>query len=144
MREMLTEHNRGKPGYEGYLNHRVAALPEVLQAAGYRTYMVGKWHLGEDEKTIPHARGFDETFALVGGGGSHWSDMQWVTPTVSVEYSRNGKEVHSLPEDFYSTKDYTDYLLEWIKRDQKSDQPFFAYLSYTAPHDPLHAPKEYI
>ena len=144
MSEMLPEHARGKPGYEGHLNHRVAALPEVLKANGYRTYMVGKWHLGEDEKTIPHARGFDETFALVGGGGSHWADRKWVTPTVPMTYSRNGKEVESLPEDFYSTKDYTDALVEWIKRDQASDQPFFAYLSYTAPHDPLHAPEEFI
>jgi arylsulfatase A-like enzyme len=144
MSEMLPEHAKGKPGYEGYLNHRVAALPEVLKANGYRTYMVGKWHLGEDEETIPHARGFDETFVLVGGGGSHWSDGQWVTPTVPVEYSRNGEEVKSLPEDFYSTRSYTDSLIEWIKRDQENDQPFFAYLSYTAPHDPLHAPKEYI
>lgn len=144
MHEMLTEYNEGKPGYEGYLNHRVAALPEVLNANGYRTYMVGKWHLGEDKDTIPHARGFDETFVLVGGGGSHWSDMQWVTPTVPVEYSRNGKEVTSLPEDFYSTKNYTDSLIEWLKRDQDTGQPFFAYLAYTAPHDPLHAPQEYI
>ena len=144
MSEMLPEHAKGKPGYEGYLNHRVAALPEALKANGYRTYMVGKWHLGEDESTLPHARGFDETFVLVGGGGSHWNDAKWVTPTVPVEYSRNGEEVKSLPEDFYSTKNYTDALIEWIKRDQDSDKPFFAYLSYTAPHDPLHAPQEYI
>ena len=144
MSEMLPARAKGKPGYEGYLNHRVAALPEVLKANGYRTYMVGKWHLGEDETTIPHARGFDETFVLVGGGGSHWADSKWVTPTVPMTYSRNGKEVKSLPDDFYSTRNYTDTLIEWIKRDQKSDRPFFAYLSYAAPHDPLHAPKKFI
>jgi arylsulfatase len=59
-------------------------------------------------------------------------------------YRRNGKEVKSLPDDFYSTKYYTDILLEWMKRDHQDGKPFFAYLSYTAPHDPLHAPKEYI
>ena len=144
MGERMTESVKGKPGYEGYLNLRVAALPEVLKANGYRTYMVGKWHLGHCEDTLPHARGFDETFVLVGGGGSHWSDQKWLTPTIPVEYSRNGKEMKSLPEDFYSTRNYTDNLIEWIKRDQKSEQPFFAYLSYTAPHDPLHAPQEYI
>ena len=144
MNERMSDDIRGKPGYEGHLNHRVAALPEVLKANGYRTYMVGKWHLGEDERTVPHARGFDETFVLVDGGGSHWADSKWITPTVPMTYSRNGKEVDSLPEDFYSSKDYTDALIEWIKRDQGNDQPFFAYLAYTAPHDPLHAPKEYI
>jgi arylsulfatase len=59
-------------------------------------------------------------------------------------YRRNGKIVESLPDDFYSTKDYTDNLLEWIKKDHGDGKPFFAYLSYTAPHDPLHAPREYI
>lgn len=59
-------------------------------------------------------------------------------------YRRNGKEVESLPEDFYSTTYYTDRLLEWIQRDDGDGEPFFAYLSYTAPHDPLHAPREYI
>ena len=59
-------------------------------------------------------------------------------------YRLNGKEVKSLPDDFYSTKYYTDILLEWMKRDHQDGKPFFAYLSYTAPHDPLHAPKEYI
>lgn len=144
MSERLTEQTRGAPGYEGYLNERVAALPEVLKANGYRTYMVGKWHLGHEEETLPHARGFDETFVLVGGGGSHWSDRKGLTPTISVKYSRQGKSVKSLPDDFYSTRNYTDSLIDWIKRDQDSDQPFFAYLAYTAPHDPLHAPQEHI
>jgi arylsulfatase A-like enzyme len=144
MSEMMSDETKENPGYEGYLNHRVAALPEVLKANGYTTYMVGKWHLGEEANELPSARGFDETFVLVEGGGSHWADSKWVTPTVPMHYSRNGEEVKSVPKDFYSTKNYTDELVGWIERDQDNDQPFFAYLSYTAPHDPLHAPKEYI
>ena len=144
MSEMMSEETKENPGYEGYLNHRVAALPEVLKANGYTTYMVGKWHLGEEPNELPSARGVDETFVLVEGGGSHWADSKWVTPTVPMHYSRNGEEVTSLPADFYSTKNYTDELISWIDRDQASDQPFFAYLSYTAPHDPLHAPIEFI
>jgi arylsulfatase A-like enzyme len=144
MGEMKTAEMEGHPGYAGYLNFEVAALPEVLKAAGYHTYMTGKWHLGSEERTIPHARGFEETFILVPGGGSHWSDRKPLSPPQKMTYRRNGKIVESLPDDFYSTKDYTDHLLEWIKRDRANGRPFFAYLSYTAPHDPLHAPKEYI
>jgi arylsulfatase len=78
------------------------------------------------------------------GGGSHWSDMKPLCTPETLIYRRNGRVVKSLPDDFYSTKYYTNMLLEWIKRDHRDGKPFFAYLSYTAPHDPLHAPKAYI
>lgn len=144
MGELKTPEMEGHPGYAGYLNFEVAALPEVLKAGGYHTYMAGKWHLGHEEETSPHARGFEETFALLPGGGSHWYDQKPLSPPQTMIYSRNGKPMESLPDDFYSTKYYTDILLKWIKEDHKDDKPFFAYLSYTAPHDPLHAPREYI
>jgi arylsulfatase len=144
MGELKTPEMEGHPGYVGYLNFEVAALPEVLKAGGYHTYMVGKWHLGHEKKTIPHARGFDETFALLPGGGSHWSDMKPLSPPQTMVYSRNGKKVESLPDDFYSTTYYTDTLLNFIEQNKNDGKPFFAYLSYTAPHDPLHAPKKYI
>jgi arylsulfatase A-like enzyme len=144
MGERSTPEMRGNPGYEGYLNFEVAALPEVLKAGGYHTYMVGKWHLGHDEKTSPHARGFEETFVLVGGGGSHWGDQKGITPTMPMLYQRNGKAVKTLPDDFYSTKNYTDHVLQWMRKNKGDEKPFFAYLAYTAPHDPLHAPKKYI
>jgi arylsulfatase len=144
MGEFKTPEMEGHPGYAGYLNFEVAALPEVLKAEGYHTYMAGKWHLGYEEETSPHARGFEETFILLPGGGSHWSDRKPLSPTEPMIYRSNGKVVDSLPEDFYSTKYYTDVLLQWIKQNHKDGKPFFAYLAYTAPHDPLHAPKEYI
>lgn len=146
MGERLTPALEGVRGYEGYLNFDVAALPEVLTESGYHTYMVGKWHLGHSANTIPYARGFEETFVLVPGGGSHWKDCKPVSPDSSLEmaYQRNGKSVESLPDDFYSTKDYTDHMLEWMRKNEGDAKPFFAYMAYTAPHDPLHAPKEYI
>jgi arylsulfatase len=144
MGELRTPEMEGHPGYVGYLNFEVAALPEVLRAAGYHTYMAGKWHLGSEERTSPHGRGFEETFILVPGGGSHWSDRKPLSPPEKMVYRRNGKVVESLPDDFYSTRAYTDYLLGWIEKDHGDGRPFFAFLSYTAPHDPLHAPKEYI
>jgi len=144
MGEIKTPEMEGHPGYAGYLNFEVAALPEVLRAGGYHTYMAGKWHLGSEEETIPYARGFEETFILAPGGGSHWQDRKPLSPPQKMTYRRNGKIVESLPNDFYSTKDYTDHLIDWIKNDHGDGKPFFAYLSYTAPHDPLHAPRQYI
>ena len=65
---------RGQPGYEGYLNDRVVALPELLRDAGYLTLMAGKWHLGNTIETTPWSRGFDRSFALLPGGASHYSN----------------------------------------------------------------------
>ena len=144
MGEFKTPEMEDYPGYAGYLNFEVAALPEVLRADGYHTYMAGKWHLGDEPEHRPYARGFEKTFALMPGGGSHWNDRKPLSPPQTMNYSRNGKFVDSLPDDFYSTQYYTDTLLDFLKSDHDDGSPFFAYLSYTASHDPLHAPKEYI
>jgi arylsulfatase len=132
------------PGYAGHLNEQVATMPEVLRDAGYHTYMAGKWHLGEDDDQSPHSRGFEATFTLMNGGGSHWADMKPLSPPQTLIYRNHGQKISSLPDDFYSTKNYTDSLIAFIDRNKDDRKPFFAYLSYTAPHDPLHAPKEYI
>lgn len=134
----------GQPGYEGHLNGRVVTAAEVLASSGYRTYMAGKWHLGLELQQSPSQRGFQETFVLLPGGASHYADAQPLHPAEPVVYRRNGKVVESLPDDFYSTRYYTDNLLSWLNRDANSGAPFFAYLAYTAPHDPLHAPRPYI
>lgn len=132
------------PGYSGHLNDQVAVLPEVLRGAGYHTYMTGKWHLGDEDQHSPFRRGFDKTFAMMHGGASHWADMRPLSPANEVYYRRNGERIYELPSDFYSTKDYTDTLIEFIESDLGSNKPFFAYLSFTAPHNPLHAPADYI
>ena len=144
MEELKTPKQLGKPGYEGYLNNTVAHLPQVLFNAGYQTYLSGKWHLGFEKEHWPSNKGFAETFTLLPGGGSHWADRKPLSPPQIMNYVRNGELVKNLPSDFYSTKNYTDYILEWLERDNNDEKPFFAYVSYTASHDPLHAPKEYI
>lgn len=139
------ENQRGKPGYEGYLNNRVVTLPEALRTAGYRTMMAGKWHLGSrDPDTWPSARGFGDSFALLNGGASHWEDTAGVFPSQPSVYVENGAPVKRLPKGFYSTDYYTDSIIQFIERRENTDQPFFAYLSFTAPHNPLHAPAESI
>lgn len=54
MGEVKTPEMEGHPGYAGYLNFEVAALPEILKAGGYHTYMAGKWHLGHEKETSPY------------------------------------------------------------------------------------------
>lgn len=136
-------HRQRLPGYSGALSKQVVTIPELLRGNNYHTYMVGKWHLGEEEGENPYDRGFEETFILGTGGGSHYRDGKPLAPPQHMEYSRNGVEVE-LPADFYSTHNYTDSLIRFIDKNKGDGKPFFGYLSYTAVHDPLHAPKEYI
>ena len=52
MGELLLANQRGKPGYEGYLNERVMSIAEVFETEGYFTCMAGKWHLGEEPNHV--------------------------------------------------------------------------------------------
>lgn len=131
------------PGYSGSLSKQVVTIPEVLRENGYHTYMVGKWHLGEGEGMNPYDRGFEEAFILGTGGGSHFDDKKALAPPQHMAYTRNGKEVE-LPSDFYSTRNYTDSMIRFIGMNKDDNKPFFAFLSYTAVHDPLHAPADYV
>lgn len=143
MAELMLPEQRGKPGYEGYLNERVVPMAQVLRDAGYRTLMTGKWHLGVPEQYSPAARGFERSYALVHGGSSHWSDGAGIVaidpakPPKAI-YRENGEEV-TLPKDFFSSDFFTSKLIEYIEADKDSGKPFFAYLAFTAPHWPLHA-----
>ena len=131
----------GQPGYETYLNFRVASLANLLRDAGYHTYMAGKWHLGLEEETSPAARGFERSFALIDGAGSHFTDMGVEVLQPKARYREDGRLV-PLPENFYSTRTYTDKLLAYLSGDGAEGAPFFAYLAFTAPHWPLEAPAE--
>ncbi|MEM8982135.1 MAG: arylsulfatase [Pseudomonadota bacterium] len=145
MAETVSDNQLGKPGYEGHLNDRVATIAETLKALGYRTYMAGKWHLGMAPEQSPFQRGFDQTFALLYGGASHFADMAGPdTHRNPAIYRENGRLVSELPAEFFSTSFYTDRIIEQIDSEADSTAPFFAYLSYTAPHWPLQAPDDYI
>jgi len=136
-------HDLKLPGYSGHISDRTATIAEILGDAGYHTYMAGKWHLGEGKGEDPHDRGFQESFILGTGGGSHFNDRKALAPPQHMAYTRNGMEVEP-PVDFYSSRNYTDSMISFIDHGKADGKPFFAYLSYTAVHDPLHAPKEYI
>jgi arylsulfatase len=141
--EVAAENQRSQPGYEGHLRDDVVTISELLRDAGYHTYMTGKWHLGKD-KNAPSGRGFEQTFALLNGGASHWADQAALIPGSTTRYVSNGESVDELPDDFYSSRNYTDRMMDYIGRNFGDGKPFFAYLAYTAPHNPLHAPAEYV
>lgn len=95
-----------------------AFFPADLQAAGYRTAFVGKWHMGhEDDKPQP---GFDHWVSFRGQG-------VYYNPTLNVDGTRVDRQG-------YITDLLTDYGIEWIKKQRETDAPFFLYLSHKAVH----------
>ncbi len=135
-----------QPGYEGTLNANVATIAELLSDGGYFTCMSGKWHLGKNDGQRPENRGFQQVFSFLGGGASHFSDARELAPSEGPHtlYDDNGRDVtDALPDDFYSTTYYTERMLGFL-RERPADRPFFAYLAYTAPHDPLQVPDEWL
>lgn len=143
MAEMMAPNQKGKPGYEGYLNHRVAPVAALLKDSGYHTYMAGKWHLGEEPEHFPAARGFERDLALIPGGGSHFDDM-WGAKGEKQLYTRNGKVITELRAGFHSSVDYTNAIIENIEENKSDGKPFFAYVAYQAPHDPFHLPDDWL
>ena len=135
----------GKPGYEGYLNDRVAALPEIMQDAGYFTTMSGKWHLGLTPKQIPAKRGFDDSFSLLPGAGNHYA-YEIAESFLPPVYVRNSTYIdYETLEDFYSSDYFVTELIKSLQSNAATNKkPFFAYLPFTAPHWPLQAPTEII
>lgn len=132
----------GPDGYEGTLNNRCVTLAEVLQSAGYCTYMSGKWHVVSDT-TIPNdawpcQRGFDQFWGIITGAASYFRPRTLTRNNANIDY-----EAEQDP-DFYLTDAITDNAVEYIRshfQDHTGD-PFFMYVAYTAPHWPLHARQE--
>lgn len=132
------------PGLAGYENHltdkRVALLPRLMREAGYRTYMAGKWHLGDELDQTPYAAGFQRSFAMKFGAGPHFSG-RGIRPSDRPRFWEDNGEA-DWPEGAYSTELYTDLLIEYLEDDKDSDDPFFIYAAYTSPHWPLQVPDE--
>lgn len=124
----------GYPGYRGFLNRNCVTIAEVLQAAGYRTLMVGKWHVGTFEGMWPLDRGFERYYGIIRGASNYFRPdpdkllMLDRTPVVP-------------DESFYITDAFTTYAIQFLREvdRQNDEQPFFLYLAYTAPHWPLNA-----
>jgi len=142
MSEWTAPNQKGKPGYEGNLNHSVTTLPALLKQSGYHTYMVGKWHLGKAPDKIPAARGFERDFSLLDGGGNYWGMMNVSANSPQLVFTEDGRYLTSLPDDYYATRTYTDKMIDYIETNRGDDKPFFAYIAHQAPHDPYHLPRE--
>jgi arylsulfatase len=143
--------DRGVPGYRGELKKNCPTIAEQLREARYRTLMVGKWHLNhihfngkqqlnfessepfwENKNGWPLQRGFDEFFGTIHGVCSYYDPFSLAS----------GNRV-TKPDSkaFYYTDVISDRAASYITGNANTNQPFFLFVSYTAPHWPLQAPE---
>ena len=151
---MTRDEGEGFPGYRGFLTDNTVTIPELLRAAGYRSAMVGKWHLSlteerpghmrrlnnqeiadrfSDPATYPVARGFESHYGVI------WGVVNYFDPFSLV---RNTEPVREVPPDYYITDALTDEAVRNIRDFARGDDPFFLYVAHVAPHWPLHALEE--
>jgi arylsulfatase A-like enzyme len=112
-----------RPGSE--LDLKEVTMAQRMKAAGYRTGIVGKWHLGSGPEYLPAARGFDSSFGTVGNLGEG----------TGPQFYRDG---HSIPDPAgapVTSPIYRDEAIRFIEQ-QKAGQPWFLYLSFNAVHSP--------
>lgn len=124
------------PSYSTGLGPQCVTIAELLKKAGYRTYHVGKWHVGNLNKdklpvaNHPLDRGFDRAYGT-GGGGNYFAPSPLYLDRQNVKPGN----------DYYITDAFTDYAVKFLTEHGKDHQaqPFFLHLCYTAPHFPLQA-----
>jgi len=107
-------------------------LSERLHAVGYRTALIGKWHLNGH----PLDHGFDHFFGFLGGFSDHFAGGK--------DYQLDRRPFTNFGTDYYSSDAFTDHAIQFIQGQSVagSNRPFFLYLSFQAPHNPLQAPRQ--
>jgi len=111
------------PNWKTYLGAREITVAELLKEEGYTSSMIGKWHLGGNDSISPWNQGFDHT-RMIGKNGLDFYNYSIYLDSYQNEFTDNGTE--------YLTDKLTEYGVEFIEKNSKN--PFFLYLSYSAPH----------
>jgi len=118
-------------------------LSDVLGKANYKTKAIGKWHLGAHESLVPERRGFDEFFGFIIGGHRYFPEDLTINDLTEARRQMDGyitriyDNGNRIDTKKYLTEELSDNAVKFIE--DNSDNPFFLYLSYNAPHTPLQA-----
>ena len=113
-------------------------LPELLKPAGYQSAIIGKWHLGLESPNTPTERGFDHFHGFLGD----MMDDYWTHRRGGQNFMRLDDQV--IDPEGHATDLFTDWACDWIMEQGRADEPFFLYLAYNAPHDPIQPPPDWL
>jgi arylsulfatase A-like enzyme len=129
-------------------------IAEVLHKEGYKSAIVGKWHLGTHPNFHPLKRGFDYFYGFLSGGHNYFMNQLTIENLENVKskwawYKTKLRENHKTLEfEDYKTDYLTDELseagLRFINKQAENNQSFFLFLAYNAPHTPMHATEKYL
>lgn len=108
-------------------------IAEMLKGSGYNTAMIGKWHLGDKDSSLPVAQGFDYYYGML---YSHDYRHPYVKTDTTLKIFRNRTPVAHKPTDSSLIQLYTNEAVSFIKK-QTNLKPFFLYLSHNLPHLPV-------
>ena len=122
----------------GWLWKDATLLPEVLGPAGYHSALIGKWHLGLSAPNTPCDHGFDHFHGFLGD----MMDDYWTHRRNGFNFMRRDRE--TIDPEGHATDLFTRWAVEHLEARAKVDQPFFLYLAYNAPHDPIQPPPEWL
>ena len=144
LRETMPGAHLGQPGYQATLTPNVLTVATLLQSAGYRTSVVGKWNVGNEPRNLPDQRGFDRSFVMGDTGSDNWEpEKRYLPHSAQVNWFEDGKRP-KLPAQFYSSTFFVDKTLEYLRAGAASGKPFFAYVGFQANHVPVQAPRAFI
>jgi arylsulfatase A-like enzyme len=122
----------------GYLDPSLPTLADCLRRAGYRTAIVGKWHLGLAAPNLPNLRGFEFFHGFLGD----MMDSYTTHLRHGQNYMRrNGETVDPAG---HATDIFTQWACDYLKERAQEKAPFFLYLAYNAPHFPIEPPEEWL
>jgi arylsulfatase A-like enzyme len=122
----------------GYLSRDAVLLPKLLHPAGYHSAIVGKWHLGLTSPNLPNERGFDEFHGFLGD----MMDDYWTHLRHGQNFMRNNGE--TITPEGHATDIFTGWACRYLEERSKNSAPFFLYLAYNAPHDPIQPTPEWL
>lgn len=122
----------------GNLVNDFVSLPQALKTNGYKTALIGKWHLGLESPDIPNERGFDYFKGFLGDMMDDYNNhlrggVNWMRENL-LEISPKG----------HATDLFTQWSIDYIEKNKSSKNPFFLFLNYNAPHSPIQPPKKWL
>jgi len=122
----------------GYLKPDALLLPKLLKKGNYHSAIIGKWNLGLESPNLPNEKGFDYFHGFLDDMmEDYWSHLRR-----GINFLRENEQV--IDPKGHATDIFTGWAVDYIQKQGKSNDPFFLYLAYNAPHVPIQPPEEWL